>query len=200
MLEYLITSRTKRNLLKLFLTNPDRTFYVREIARLTDEPVNAVRRELGYLGKAGLLKSTSRGNQKIYAVVKEFPFYSELKKIIYTTVALGDYLNNKLSDSRGIELAFIYGSVARNKETAKSDIDLFVMGEINEDELHHIILEIENDIGRQVNYTLMDHNEFSNRREKGEPFIKRILEEPKIVLKDFEISPRPYHGIGGCLI
>jgi predicted nucleotidyltransferase len=183
MLEYLITSRAKRNLLKLFLTNPDRTFYVREISRLTNEPVNAVRRELDYLGKAGLLKSSSHGNQKYYSVIKEFPFYPELKKIIYATVALGDYLNVKLSDSKGIELAFIYGSVARNEETAKSDIDLFVVGELNEDELHRIILEIEHDIGRQVNYSLMDHHEFKKRREKGEPFIKRILEEPKIILK-----------------
>ena len=79
MLEYIITSRTKRNLLKLFLTNPDRTFYVREIARLTDEPVNAVRRELDYLGKAGLLKTANRGNQKYYSVIKEFPLYPELK-------------------------------------------------------------------------------------------------------------------------
>jgi predicted nucleotidyltransferase len=183
MLEFLITSRTKRNLLKLFLTNPDRTFYVREIARLTDEPVNAVRRELDYLRKAGLLKSFNRGNQKYYSVIKEFPFYSELKKIIYATVALGDYLNVKLSDSGEIELAFIYGSVARNEETEKSDIDLFVVSKIGEDDLHRIVLEIENDIGRQVNYSLMDRNEFINRREKGEPFIKRILEEPKIVLR-----------------
>jgi predicted nucleotidyltransferase len=183
MLEYLITSRTKRNLLKLFLTNPDRTFYVREIARLTDEPLNAVRRELDYLEKAGLLKSSNRGNQKCYGVIKEFSFYSELKKIIYATIALGDYLNVKFSDSRDIELAFIYGSVARNEETEKSDIDLFIVGKIGEDDLHRSILEIENDIGRQVNYTLMDRNEFNNRREKGEPFIKRILAEPKIVLK-----------------
>ncbi|HSW57889.1 MAG TPA: nucleotidyltransferase domain-containing protein [Dehalococcoidales bacterium] len=184
MLEFLITSRAKRNLLKLFLTNPDRTFYVREIARLTKEPVNAVRRELDYLGKAGLLKSSSHGNQKNYSVIKEFPFYPELKKIIYATVALGDYLNVKLSDSKGIELAFVYGSTARNEETAKSDIDLFVVGGINEDDLHQIIVEIEHDIGRQINYSLMDHNEFNDRRQKGEPFIKRILEEPKIILKD----------------
>jgi predicted nucleotidyltransferase len=170
-------------LLKLFLTNPDRAFYVREIARLTKEPVNAVRRELDYLGKAGLLKSSNRGNQKYFSVIREFPFYTELKKIVYATVALGDYVNIKLANSGDIELAFIYGSVARNEETENSDIDLFVAGEIDEDELHRIILEIENDIGRQVTYTLMDINEFINRLEKGEPFIKRILEEPKIVLK-----------------
>jgi predicted nucleotidyltransferase len=183
MLEYLITSRTKRSLLKLFFTNPDRTFYVREIARLTGEPVNAVRRELDYLSKAGLLKSSTRGNQKYYSVITEFPLYAELKKIIYATIALGDYLTTRLTDSKEIELSFIYGSVARNEETEKSDIDLFVVGEISEDELHRLIMDIESDIRRQVNYTLMDRNEFRKRLEKGEPFIKRILAEKKIVLK-----------------
>jgi predicted nucleotidyltransferase len=183
MLEYFITSRTKRSLLKLFLTNPNRAFYVREIAGLTNEPVSGVRRELEYLSKAGFLKSFDRGNLKYYSVIKEFPFYSEMKKIIYGTVALGDYLNIKIAEAGGIELAFIYGSVARDEETDNSDIDLFVVGDIAEDELHRVVLTIESETGRQLNYTLMDKKEFNNRRGKGEPFIKRILAEPKIVLK-----------------
>ncbi|MBF8303824.1 MAG: hypothetical protein HW399_199 [Dehalococcoidia bacterium] len=170
-------------MLKLFLTNPDRAFYVREIARLTGEQINAVRRELHYLEKAGLLKSSTRGNQKYYLVVKEFPFYPELKKIIYATIALGDYLRSEISNSREIEMAFIYGSVAQNEETEKSDVDLFVVGEISEDALNRIVLEIENDISRQINYTLMSRQEFNNRRERAEPFIKRVLAEKKILLK-----------------
>jgi predicted transcriptional regulator len=80
MLEYIITSKAKRNLLKLLLTSPDREFYIREISRRTGEPLNAVRRELGYLEKAGLVKSRHAGNLKYYSVVKEFPFFAELKK------------------------------------------------------------------------------------------------------------------------
>jgi len=82
MLEYFITSKTKRSLLELFLANPDRSFYVRESAMLTNESLNAVNRELHYLAKAGLLKSMRRGNQKHYSVIKEFPFYPELRKIV----------------------------------------------------------------------------------------------------------------------
>ncbi len=120
MLEYLITSKAKRRLLKLFITNPDRDFYTREIAKLTGEHLNAVRRELGHLEKAGLIRSRREGNLKYYSLVKEFPFYPELKKIIYATIGLGDYLTAKFSDSKQIEFAFIYGSVAKNEETAKS--------------------------------------------------------------------------------
>ena len=183
MLENFITSKTKRSLLKLFLAGPDRAFYVREIARLSGEPLNAVRRELGYLEQAGLVKSHKQGNQKYYSVVKEFPFYTELKKIVYATVGLGDYLRSKLSGEGQVYLAFIYGSVAKNEETAKSDVDLFVVGAVSEDELHRIVAEIEEGIGRTINYTLMSREEFDDRRERGEPFMKRVLAEEKIVLK-----------------
>jgi len=183
MLEYFITSKTKRSLLKLFLTNPGRQFYTREIAKLTGEPLNAVRRELGYLEKAGLLKSHKEGNLKYFEVVKEFPFYPELKRIIYSTIGLGDYLKNRLKDSGQIELAFIYGSVAKDQEREKSDIDLFVVGEIEEGELHELVSNIEREIGREVNYTLMTKKEFKERTNRGEPFIKRIEREEKLILK-----------------
>jgi len=162
-LEYLITSKAKRYLLKLFITNPDREFYTREIARLTEEPLNAARRELVNLEKAGLVISHHEGNLKYYSLVKEFPFYPELKKIIYGTIGLGDYLTTKFSDSQQIELAFIYGSVARNQETAKSDIDLFMVGEIDEAVLHELVSRIEGDIGRTINYTLMTKRELEER-------------------------------------
>src|SRR4030043_429445 len=160
MLEYIITSKAKRSLLKLLLTNPDTEFYVRDISRRTGEPLNAVRRELGYLEKAGLVRSRHAGNLKYYSVVKEFPIYPEMKRIIYATVGLGDYLADKLKVSNQIEQAFICGSVARDEETEKSDIDLFIVGDIDEDELHGLILKIEKDIGRVINYRLMDRAEF----------------------------------------
>lgn len=183
MLEYFITSKTKRNLLKLFLTNPERQYYIREIAKLTGEPLNAVRRELGYLEKAGFVKSHSQGNLKYFAVVKEFPFYPELKKIIFATVGFGDFLRDRLRDSESIELAFIYGSVARDRETGRSDIDLFIVGEIEDEELHRLVSEVEREIGREINYTLMTKKEFADRLRKGEPFLKRIEREQKLMLK-----------------
>ncbi|MBI2934013.1 MAG: nucleotidyltransferase domain-containing protein [Chloroflexi bacterium] len=182
MLEYFITSRTKRSLLKLLLTNPDKRFYVREIARLTGEPVNAVRRELGYLEKAGLVRAYARGNLKYYDVVREFPFFLELKKIIYATVGLGDYLRERFESTGSIDFAFVYGSVARNEETARSDIDLFVVGEITEADLHNLVRRAEHETGREINYTLMTRSEFADRKSKGEPFIKRVLKEPKVFL------------------
>ncbi len=84
-LRYFITSKAKRTVLKLFLADIDSTFYTREVARLTGEPLNAVRRELGYMEKAGLLRSHMQGNLKYFEVVRDFPFLAEWRKIILRT-------------------------------------------------------------------------------------------------------------------
>lgn len=181
-LENLITSRVKRNLLKLFLTNPGTEFYIRDIARRVSEPPNAVYRELGYLEKAGLVAPRRAGNLKYYSVVRESPVYPALKKIIYATIGFGDYLTEKLKEAGQIDLAFIYGSVARNEETSKSDIDLFVVGNIDEEDVHRLVSQMEEDIGRPVNYTLMDKAEYIKRKAGDEPFLKRVLNGEKLLL------------------
>jgi len=81
-LKYFITSKAKRNVLHLFLKDPGKRYYTREAARLTGEPLNAVRRELGYLEKAGLLSSRAQGNLKYYEIVKSFPLLAQWRKII----------------------------------------------------------------------------------------------------------------------
>ncbi|MCX5994015.1 MAG: winged helix-turn-helix domain-containing protein [Chloroflexi bacterium] len=81
-LKYFITSKAKRNVLHLFMLDPGKPHYTREVARLTGEPLNAVRRELGYLEKAGLLSSRAQGNLKYYEVVKSFPLLVQWRKII----------------------------------------------------------------------------------------------------------------------
>ena len=84
-LKYFITSKAKRNLLKFFLTDINACYYTREASRLTGEPLNAVRRELGYLEKAGLLRSYMQGNLKYYEIVRSFPFLAEWRRIILET-------------------------------------------------------------------------------------------------------------------
>lgn len=183
MLQHLITSRTKRSLLKLFLTNPERAFYTREIARITGEPLSAVRRELGHLEKAGLLSGRTEGKLRFYEVVREFPFFAELKRIVYGTIALGDHIRDKLTAPQAVKLAFLYGSVARDEEGRRSDVDLFIVGEIEEADLQVPVGEIEDETGREINYTLMGEKEFRERIEANDPFVSRLMREPKIVVK-----------------
>ena len=184
MLNYIITSKARRNVLKLFLTNPDRSFHLNEVARLSGEPLTGVAREVRNLEKAGLLQSMRTGNQKQFAVKKDFPIYPELKRIIYATIGLGDYLSQRLAGWDSIESAFIYGSVADNRETNGSDIDLMLVGSAPETDVHQVIRQVEQDTGRTINYTLISPGEFRKRLAGREPFITRIMHEKRIILKE----------------
>ena len=184
MLNYIITSKARRNVLKLFLTNPDRSFHLNEVARLSGEPLTGVAREVRNLEKAGLLQSVRTGNQKQFAVKKDFPIYSELKRIIYATIGLGDYLSQRLAVWDSIESAFIYGSVAGDREINGSDIDLMLVGSAPEADVHQVIRQVEQDTGRTINYTLISPGEFRERLNGREPFITRIMHEKRIILKE----------------
>lgn len=163
--------------------NPEKRFYLREMEKLVLEPINAVRREINYLEEAGFLKAAREGKKKLFKVNKNFPFYSELKKIIYSSIGVGDYLKENLVEIENIDFAFIYGSVAKDEETVLSDIDMFLVGTVSERKLHKVVSDLEEYIGRDINYTLMSKQEFNKRRKNNDPFVRRILKENKIMLK-----------------
>lgn len=77
---------------------------------------------------------------------------------------------------------FIYGSFATGKAGAKSDIDLFIVGDLDENQLIPLIHESERTINREINYTLMQHDEMRKRKRTGDPFVKNVMQEPKIMI------------------
>lgn len=181
MLHKLFTSKTRVKLLTLFMMNPEREMYVREIARNTEENINAIRRELANLEGIGLLKSERRGNSKYYEVNKKMPIYNELASIILKTEGVAKELRDSLIEI-GVKAAFIYGSFASGKAGVDSDIDIFIIGEINEDELIIKIREVEKKLSREINYVLFTAKEFEERGKSKDPFILNVLREPKIIL------------------
>ena len=182
MLQRLFTSRTRVKLLALFLMNPGKEMYVREIARNVDENINAVRRELTNLENIGLLKSVKKGNLRYYVVDKNFPIYDELTRIILKTEGLTKILKDNLAELGEIKIAFIYGSFASGEATAQSDIDVFIVGEVNEDRLVMLVREIENRLSREINYVLFTPEEYRERIKNKDPFVLNVLREPKIML------------------
>jgi predicted nucleotidyltransferase len=163
------------------MMNPGREMYVREITRNTGENINAVRRELANLEGIGLLKSERRGNLKYYALNKKMPIYNELASIILKTEGVAKELQDSLSEI-DVEIAFIYGSFASGKAGVDSDIDIFIIGEINEDELIIKIREVEKKLSREINYVLFTAKEFKGREKSKDPFALNVLKEPKIML------------------
>ena len=163
------------------MMNPGREMYVREIARSTEENINAVRRELANLEGIGLLKSERRGNSRYYAVNKKMPIYNELASIILKTEGVAKELRDSLIEI-GVKAAFVYGSFANRKAGMDSDIDVFIIGDVNEDELIIKIREVEKKLSREINYVLFTAKEFKKRERNKDPFVLNVLKEPKIML------------------
>jgi predicted nucleotidyltransferase len=182
MLEAFFTSKTKVKVLTLFLTHPEKRFYVRQIERELKEPVTAVRRELAKLKKVGLLDTFREGNLRYYQVNQRFPLYPELKSIILKTAGMGDLLREALKKIDKIKGAFIYGSTALAEEKESSDIDLMIIGNIKEEELDPVISQLEDKLGREINYSIFSPEEFNARKLASDPFILHVLENKKVFL------------------
>jgi len=182
MLEALISSNTRVKLLTLFLLNPESEYYIREIVRMCGENYNAVRRELANLESFGLITGQKKGNQQYYTVNRDFFLYDDLQKIVLKTEGIAKIIKEDLARLRDIECMFIYGSFAQGTAGAKSDIDLFIVGDIDENLLLPRVHTSERVINREINYTLMRSNELKKRKRAGDPFVRNVMKEPKIMI------------------
>lgn len=175
-------SKTRKALFKLYFTNPESEYYLRELERLLDIPVSMIRKELMRLEQEGVFLSLKKGNSLYYSINKLYPLFSELKSIVFKTVGIEGALKQILTKIKGIQLAFIYGSFAKQSENALSDVDLFVMGNIDDKLLIGEIRKIEDVLKREINYTLYTRDEFKKKKAKKDSFILNLIENPKIFL------------------
>lgn len=179
-MEAIIGSKSRVKLMTLFLLNPEKRFYLREIARKTEENVNSVRRELKNLEGTGLLRSERVGNLKYYSVNTTMPIYAELRDMFLKTEGIAGVLREKLNELGKIESAFIYGSFAKREGAEGSDIDLFMIGRVDEERLILLLRELEKRLTREINYVLFTPEEFRERIEKKDPFVGNVMAEEKI--------------------
>ena len=183
MLQELFSSQARVAILGLFLLNPSDRFYMREVATRSSQPIRAVQRELARLEAAGLLSQTMDGNRKYHQINKNCPIFPELKAIFLKTFALGDTLRQHLVQAeKGIVVAFIYGSYAKAQETATSDIDIFVVGDITASELAKVLSPAKEGLGREINAVAMPPQELKAKVKAQNHFVLSILSEPKLFL------------------
>lgn len=169
-------------MLSLFFGRPDEEFYVREIEKILKEDVGNISRELKNLEGIGLLVSRKKGNLKYYLLDRKFPLHDELRSIILKTRGAVGVLQGVLSGVKGIEFAFIFGSFATGLETARSDVDLMVIGKVPLERLIKALKEPEEILGREISPSLYDRREIEKRLSEKDPFISRVLQEPRIML------------------
>jgi predicted nucleotidyltransferase len=173
----------RRRILGLLLLHSDKTFYVREIARLTGVPAGSLHRELKLLEDTGLLQRTTLGNQVRYQANRDCPIHAELAGIFRKTTGLADVLREILAPLQGqILLALVYGSVAQGKEHVGSDVDLLVVGTVPFADVVEACHAGAVRLGREVNPVVMTGNAFHAKLAQGDRFLSRVATEPKLIL------------------
>lgn len=182
MLQKLFSSRVRVEILSVFLLNPERELYVREVERLTGEDYKNVSMELRNLKEIGLLSSRNEGNLKYFSLNKEFVIYEELKSIFMKTKGAVGILRDAVSTKRHIDYAFIYGSFATGEERAESDIDVMIIGGIPLEEVLALIRGPEQKLSREINVSLYGLQEIRKRVKDRDPFIMEVLEGSTIML------------------
>ena len=182
MLEDLIISRVRVKLLELFLSNPGKIFHVRDMVRRTNEEINAVRRELAHLEKAGMLTKEPRANRLYYTFRKDYPLYFELLELVAKTSGLGkDLLKNRAKLGK-IKFVMVSGGFIRKLPPAEERVDLLIVGNLVLPELSQIVKAEEVRCEREINYTVMTEEEFKFRKSRRDPFILGILEGSRVMI------------------
>ena len=181
MLDKLFSSKTRVEILRLFLFKAGNSFYQRQISSLTNQPIRGVQREVEKLLKIGFLEKSIQGNRVYYKVNRNTPIFEDLKNIFFKSVGIAEALKENLQDKK-IEIAFIYGSYARGDESLLSDIDLMVIGGISSKHLSGLLSKPKTELMREINYAVFSLNEFIGKAIQKEHFINSVLIDKKIFI------------------
>lgn len=175
-------TKVQQRVLAVLFGNPGRSFYANEVIALAGSGTGAVQRELARLEMAGLATVTRVGNQKHYQANTAAPVFEELRGLVLKTAGLVDVLRAALEPlAAQISAAFVYGSVAKRQDTAKSDIDLMVVSDsLSYADLFTVLEEAANRLGRTVNPTVYSRQELNKRVRADNAFVKRVLAQPKL--------------------
>jgi len=185
MLNKLFSSKTRVEILKLFLFNSNNSFYQRQISNLTAQSIRGVQREVDKLNRIGLIEKSVQGNRIYYKVNKKCPIVEDLKNIFFKSVGIAEALKEDLKEKR-IKIAFIYGSYAKGEENLLSDIDLMVIGDISSKELSNILSKPKKELMREINYVVFSLDEFINKAMQKDHFLNSMLKNKKIYITGSE--------------
>lgn len=177
-------TKVQQRVLGMLFRNPSRSFYATEVIALANSGTGAVQRELARLESAGLVTVTRLGRQKHYQANAAAPVFAELRILMLKTSGLVDVLRAALAPlASRIHATFVYGSVARNKDTASSDIDLMVVSDtLTYAELFGALEEAAGQLGRRVSPTVYGRAELAEQVSAQNAFVTRVLAQPKIWL------------------
>lgn len=182
MLDAIIPSKTANKLLIIFVMNPEKRFYLRQLSRMTAISLHPIQIALAKLEKAGILSSKREANLKYYQINKKSPIYEDVRSIVLKTEGVGDLLREELRKLKNIKCAFIYGSLAKDKMKSSSDIDLCIIGEVKMDDLAQVVRHLEERLRREVSIVTFTPSEWKKKYRDRNAFLRDILKDKRIIL------------------
>ncbi|RQO78389.1 DNA polymerase subunit beta [Aquitalea sp. FJL05] len=173
----------RQGVLARLLLHPEQSLHVRELARLTGSSPGSLHRELAKLAACGLLLRSTRGNQVLYQANVANPVYPELAGLFRKTVGLSTPLRDALQPLAGqIELALVFGSMARGEAHAESDIDVLVVGRVGFAEVVEALYPCQAMLGREINPVVYSTEKWQQMRAADDYFVRDVLTRPNLML------------------
>lgn len=165
------------------LFGPDsRDLHLRELCRLSKLGIGPWQRELAKLEKLDLIHRRVDGNRRSIRANKEHPLYPELASLVAKTSGLREVLVNALKGAKGIQVAFVFGSLAGGAGKASSDVDLMVIGDIGLRDVAPRLRPAIDSIGREINPVVMSPAGYSSKVKEGDAFLRNVLAAEKLFI------------------
>jgi len=163
MIDLITNSKIRKRIISLFVYNQHKEFYLSEIAKIVKTSPGTAQRELNRLLQSDFILFKKRANLSIYALNKRYSLIKEIESIVKKTYGIEVELKKELGRIKGISYAFLFGSYVKTGFKSDSDIDLFVIGEMDEDRVYKAVKKVEETIGREINYHIATLKEFTEK-------------------------------------
>lgn len=180
-LSEILSSRSRAAIFKLLFSGSEKELHVREIQRRSKLNDSTLRQELKKLVRLDLVKGRKDSNRIYYRANRDSPLYPEILNLVIKTTGIVQVLRESMKDQR-VSVAFVFGSIAVGEESAGSDVDILVIGEIGFRDLSEVLSGCSEEIGREINPHVMTSDEYRKRVRSGEHFISHVLKSPKIFI------------------
>lgn len=181
-LQDFMISRVRVKMMKLFLTNPDEMYYVRQITRKIKEEINAVRRELDKMLGYGLLRSEQRGNRLYYYLNKRYLYFQEIQQMVIKSTGLGKKIRKLRRKLGTLEFVMFSGRFVRGLVPRQNEVDVLVIGEVVLPELEALIKVEEKRLEREIRVAVFEKKEFDFRKTRRDPFIMDVLYGSRVMV------------------
>lgn len=179
--------KTRQGILAATLVQPEKAWYISELARRMRVPASSLQRELRDLTSAGILKTHKQGRMVYYRANTESPVFPDLRGLLVKTAGLIDVLADALKPLVGqLRLAFVYGSMASGQERSDSDVDLMVIGLVMPSDLALPLRRAREVLGREINPTVYSLAEFNKKRAGKDHFLTNVLTAPRLIVMGSE--------------